>query len=135
MVDRPSTAAVLVNAAVGLVLWGLIFSICATFVERRFGRHWVWRGWILAVITLTALATIMFHRRFPQSPSVPTTVYMLGMMIAIPSGAVAFAAIRSGRRTPKRSWIRHLAITVLGYFASLPIALIVGVLPDIAALF
>jgi hypothetical protein len=123
------------NLLFTVLVWGIIGSGIAVFVERRYGGAWVWRAWAAAVVLLTAYGTLAFHRSFPNAGSVVTTVYMASVFSAIPSAVISYASIRLGKREPKPTWLRHVGLCLVAYFLALPFAFVLGVLPDLARLF
>jgi hypothetical protein len=125
----------LANLLLSLLLWGLLGSGIAVFVERRFGRAWVWRAWAVAIVLLTTLGTLAFHRSFPNAGNVLTSIYMIGAFAAIPSAAISYASIRLGKRDPKPTWLRHVVLCLVAYVLALPVAFVLGALPDVARLF
>jgi hypothetical protein len=136
MSNAGNTAQLLGYAILNLMFWGIVLSAAAVAINRRFGPRWVWRGWILVVLILTLLGTVVFHRSFTGDVGAPaTTIYMLGMFIGIPTGAIALVSSRVNRRLPPRSWIAHLGLTLGAFVTAIPVALVVGSIPDIARMF
>lgn len=136
MSSAGNTAQVLGYAILNLMFWGTVFSAAAVAINRRFGPRWVWRGWIVAVVILTLLGTVAFHRSFTGGVGPPAmTIYVLGMFIGIPTGAIALVSSKINRRTPRRSWFAHFGLTLAAFAAAIPVALVVGAIPDIARMF
>jgi hypothetical protein len=136
MSNAANTAQLLTYAILNLMFWGIVLSAVAVAINRRFGPRWVWRGWILVVLSLMLLGTVVFHRSFTGGVGTPaTTIYMLAMFIGIPTGAIALVSSRINRRIPPRSWIAHLGLTLGAFVAAIPVALVLGAIPDIARMF
>ena len=135
MTESVAISAGIVQSVVTLIFWGVVFTAAAVVAARRLRGRLVWCGWLALVAILTFVATRAFHSAFPTSgASVVGTVYMASMFVGIPTAAVALVATRMQRRIPRRSWIAQFAAALLAFFGSLPLALIVGAIPDFARL-
>src|SRR5262245_38393586 len=131
-----STGQVLSYRITNLVFWGILLCASAVFVVRRFGPTWVWRGWSVFFVSITTLGALTFHQSFPEGAgSHVTTVYMLSVFVGIPTAVIAFTSDRLNRRTPPRPWIGHFARTFGAFLVSIPPALVIGAIPDIARMF
>jgi hypothetical protein len=122
--------------ALTLAAWGMIISGAAVVIERAAGPRWLWRACLLFVVLVTGAGTIAFHRSFPGGAGTVTgTLYMLGVLVGLPSAAVAFVSSREGRRPDRSSWGRQLVWSYVAYLMALPPALLLGALPDIVRVF
>lgn len=130
-----SVGASLIGLVVYILGWGVLFSTAAVATVRKAGPRWVWIGWAIVTCALTVLGTVAFHRSIPAADRVLGTIYMLSVLVGVPTAAVALAAARISRRNTMPGWARHTSLTLLAYFGALPIALLLGLLPDIARLF
>ena len=118
-----------------VLAWGSLFAAAAVIVARRFGKRFVWYGWLGVAAVLTIIGVAAFHRTFPVSAGpIAGSVYMMSMFAGIPTAAIAFVATRMERRVPRRSWLAHFAFSLLAFLGSIPLALIIGAAPDFAGL-
>ena len=116
-----------------IVGWGLIVSCAAIFIQRRFGRAWLYRAAGLGTVTVTALATIAFHRSFPDSGGrVIGTLFSIGMVVGVPIAAVTFA---TARRSAIASTGQAMFWLMISYLASLPVAVLLATIPDLYRFF
>jgi hypothetical protein len=124
--------------ALGITLlgWGLLFATAAVITQRRLGAPWAYWGWAVTTTLIAGLAAIAFDHSFPNSEGrIAGTLFTFAALAGIPAGAAVLAAVQTARLNPEQTWLRQIAWSFLAFVASLPVALVLAIMPDLLRFF
>ena len=130
----PSPEALLRTLAIVILLAAFGYAVLVVGVANMVSPRTLWVTWSIALLCIVVISSLSFTRSFPDVQPV-VVFYMTAAFLGIPSGFATWTARRLQREPDRRSAPRRVLRTFFMFLLALPIAFLIGAIPDIAALF